>query len=345
MITGGIHTISKGIVFGIMLFTLNACSTVEKANDGISGAFRSLYSKTPSNVGRQPKHRMFHKDQLALKGAVKQVQYLFTRPDFTGTQVTEKVILDFNPAGYITRIQGQPTKSQDNGYLKYWELPANTEIIYNKNNALEAIRSIGKSNQYNYKGGPEEYNEKTGNLKSFVLEHTESNDRKYRTLDYMIYADDRYMVLSRDNRKPEETVARIYQFDVKHRLHKVYLHENNYPLDKKPSLAMSDPLKYRFNVEKQIDYDNQGRINHVMSSKRKGALISEDRISYDLRTGLPKRATNINGTGAQQSRTRYKDYILDDKGNWTERRVTTSYRRGDKEGVDLRVIEYYEPKK
>lgn len=341
---GGMNQVLRtGLICGLIAVT-SACSTMDKVNDGISSKFRGLYSKAPSEVGRQPTHLMFHKDHLALKGPIKKVTYQFTRPDFTGTQVTEKTTLEFNTAGFITRITGKATALKENGFLQYWDLPANAEIIYNKKNALISARSAEKNKKYSFKGGAEEYAEDTGNLKSWVLEHTVKDRKKYRTLDYMIYAGDRYMVLSRDNRKPEENIARVYVFDQLNRLRKVYLHENSYPLDKKPSVAMRDPLKYRFNVEKEINYDKKGRINHVMASKRKGAVITEDRISYDLRTGLPKRATKLNGTGAQQARTRYKDYKVDDIGNWTERRVTTSYRRGDKEGVDLRNITYFTEK-
>ena len=93
------------------------------------------------------------------------------------------------------------------------------------------MASAKKSHQYSYKGGPESYSEKTGNLRTVALNHTLNSDQKYRTLDYMIYQGNRYMVLSKDNRKREKTVARIYEYK-NDRLHKVYLHENDYPLDK-----------------------------------------------------------------------------------------------------------------
>ena len=82
-----------------------------------------------------------------------------------------------------------------------------------------------------------------------------------------------------------------------------------------------------------------------MTSKRKGALISEDRISYHINTDDPKRVTNINGTGSQQYKIKYKDYEKDQSGNWITRKVITTYRRGDKEGSDTRKIEYFEPEK
>ena len=323
---------------------LLGCSTMSNINNSISDKFRGFYSNKPDTIGKQPTHLMPHKDQLFLKGPVKSASYFFTRPDFTGTQVTNEVHLDFNRDGYVTKITGSPKALKENGFLKYWELPPNTELIYDKNNAIDQIRTAESSHQYEYKGGPEEYGEKTGNLKSLVFEHIDNNDQKYRTLDYMIYGGNRYMVLSVDNRERDETVARIYEYQ-NGRLHKVYLHENNYPLDKKPSLALQDPLKYRFTLVKQIDYDLKGRIHHTMTSKRQGALITEDRISYNLKSDLPKRLTNINGTGAQQYRIRYKDYETDQNENWINRKVTTSYRRGNREGNDIRKIEYFELEK
>lgn len=328
----------KSIGLVIVLLTLSGCSTMR---DGISSKFRNFYTNKPEVVGQQPLHLMPHKKQLFLNGPVKKVSYLITRPDFSGTQVTDEVHIEFNRSGFITQITGNAEALETNGFLKYWNLPANTKIVYDDNNVMERISSAHNSHQYEYKGGPEEFNAKTGDLRSVVFNHVLNTEQKYRTLDYMIYSNNRYMVLSKDNRKREDTVARIYEFE-NDRLSKVYFHENDYPLDKKPSLALQDPLKYRFTLEKKIDYDIQGRINHVMTSQRKGALISEDRISYHINSNNPKRVTNINGTGAQQYRIKYSDYEQDQSENWVSRKVITTYRRGDKEGADIRKIEYFE---
>lgn len=340
MHTGGTLLKRAGIL--LIPALLSACSTMSSINESIGSTFRNFYTDKPDVVGRQPTHMMPNKDQLFLKGPVKSASYYFTRPDFTGTQVTNEVHLEFNRAGYITRITGSEKALTDNGFLKYWNLPANTKIIYDKNNALEFMGSAEDSHRYEYKGGPEQYSEKTGDLRSVILEHIDNSEQKYRTLDYIIYGSNRYMTLSVDNRKRDETVARIYEYK-NGRLHKIYLHENNYPLDKKPSLALQDPLKYRFTLVQQIDYDLKGRINHTMTSKRQGALITEDRISYNIKSDLPKRVTNINGTGAQQYRIKYSDYEKDQNENWISRKVVTTYRRGDKEGNDIRKIEYFEP--
>ena len=333
---------SLGLV--TILLALSGCSSMSSINESISRTFKNFYTNKPDVVGRQPTHLMPHKKQLFLNGPVKKVSYFITRPDFSGTQITDELQIEFNQAGFITQITGNKKALGSNGFLKYWNLPANTKIKYDKNNVLEKISSAKSSHQYEYEGGPEEYSEKTGNMRSVVLSHVQNSEQKYRTLDYMVYAGNRYMVLSRDNRKREKTAARIYEYK-NDRLHKVYLHENDYPLDKKPSEALQNPLKYRFSLEKQIDYDLQGRINHVMSSQRKGALISEDRISYYINSKNPKRLTNVNGTGSQQYRIKYSDYEQDQNENWVSRRVITTYRRGDKEGSDKRVIEYYKAPK
>jgi hypothetical protein len=331
----------KSLGLAAVLLTLGGCSTMSNINDNISSTFRNMYSNKPEVVGRQPLHLMPHKKQLFLHGPVKTVSYFITRPDFSGTQITDEVHIEFNREGYMTQITGNKKALRTNDFLKYWNLPANTKIEYDENNVLDKIASAKGSHQYEYKGGPEEYSEKTGNMRSVILNHVLNSEQKYRTLDYIIYSGNRYMVLSKDNRKREQTVARIYEFE-NDRLHKVYFHENDYPLDKKPSQALQDPLKYRFTLEKQINYDLQGRIHHVMSSQRKGALISEDRISYHINSKNPKRVTNVNGTGSQQYRIRYSDYEQDQNENWVSRKVVTTYRRGDKEGSDTRKIKYFE---
>ena len=341
MRSGGTH-MKKLVGLLLPIIALTGCSAMGGLGDKVSKTFKNFNSNRPEVVGRQPTHLMPHKDQLFLNGPVKSISYLVTRPDFTGTQVTTETHIEFNRSGYITKITGSEDSLKDDGFLKYWDLPANTKITYDEGNILEKLESAESSHQYEYTGGPEEYSEKTGNLRSVVLTHTLNSEQKYRTLDYMIYAGNRYMVLSKDNRKREDTVARIYEYK-NGRLHKVYLHENNYPLDKKPSDALSDPLKYRFTLVKQIDYDHKGRINHTMVSKRQGAFITEDRISYHIKSNNPKRVTNINGTGAQQYRIKYTDYETDQNDNWVTRKVTTTYRRGDKEGSDTRKIEYFEP--
>lgn len=332
---------SKSLGLAAILLLLGGCTTISNINDNISSKFKNFYTNKPDVVGRQPTHLMPHKKQLFLNGPVKRVSYFITRPDFSGTQITDELHIEFNQAGFITQITGNKKALAINGFLKYWSLPANTQIEYDKNNVLEKISSAKSSHQYEYEGGPEEYSEKTGNMRSVILTHVQNSKQKYRTLDYMIYAGNRYMVLSKDNRQREKTVARIYEYE-NDRLHKVYFHENDYPLDKKPSEALQEPLKYRFTLEKQIDYDLQGRINHVMSSQRKGALISEDRISYHINSKNPKRLTNVDGTGSQQYRIKYSDYEQDQSENWISRKVITTYRRGDKEGSDKRTIEYFE---
>ncbi len=343
MHTGGLSIIKlTGLLIPLALFS-SGCSTMSNMNASIAGKFRNFYTNKPEVVGRQPAHLMPHKDALLLNGPVQSVSYFMTRPDFTGTQVTDEVHLEFNRAGYITKITGNNAKAlKRNGFLKYADLPANTLISYDKDNNLERIESAEKSYRYEYSGGPEQYSEESGDLRSVVLTHVKNREQNYRTLDYMIYGDQRYMVLGKDNRKRDNTSAHIYEYDSKGRLHKVYRHKNNYPLDKTPSQSLSDPLRYRFELIKQIDYDNKGRINHVMTSERDGALISEDRISYQINRNLPRRLTNINGTGAQQYRIKYSDYELDKHDNWISRKVITTYRRGDKQGSDTRKITYFQ---
>lgn len=306
---------------------------------------RNAYLQRPEEVGRQPTHLMPHKDQLYLKGPVKRVTYYVTRPDFTGSQSTSEAIISFNKNGYVTEITGDERLLKTYDLLQHWDLPANTRISYYRDTVLDTMETANPSHQYEYKAEPLEYSEKTGNLKSFVFKHTRNRDtsseKKYRTLNYMIYAHDRYMVLEVDNRKREETQASIYEFQGP-RLHKVYVHENDYPLDKAPAEALGSPLNYRFSIARQIDYDHQGRVSRVLNTKDKGLYQTEERYSYFINSDFPKRVTNTTGQGAQQFQVSYSAYEKDAYDNWTSREVVSTYRRGDKEGNDKRVIEYYE---
>ena len=336
-------TLTKAIGLGFVVLSLSACSTISSFNESVSSSVKGLYSNKPEVIGNQPLHLMPHKDQLAISGPVKKVSYFFTRPDFTGSQETEQVHLEFNESGYITRVTGSPKALETGDFIKYWDLPENTALHYDKNDLLDKIENAEDEYRHTFVGKPERYNEKNGDLKSFVFTHTQNEEKKYRTLDHMIYAGSRYMVLSKDNRKREKTKAKIYEYK-DGRLHKVYVHEEDYPLSKKPSASLRDPTRNDFRLEKEINHDLKGRVYRVMTSMRKGALVSEDRISYEINSNLPKQIINIDGKGAQQYRTRFNAYETDEHGNWISRKVITSYRRGDKEGSDRREIEYYKIK-
>ena len=341
--TNSITLAKKSLSLAALLLTLVGCSTIGQINDNIFNKFRSFYTNKPELSSRQPKHLMPHKKQLFLKGPVKKITYSITRPDFSNIQTTNKVHITFNRAGFITEITGDSKVLRINDLLKYWNLPPNTKIEYDKNNVLKKISNAKKNHLYEYEGGPETFNKKTGNMRSVILNHIVNSERKYRTLDYMIYAGNRYMVLSKDNRKREKTVARIYEF-TKDRLHKLYIHEDDYPLDKNPILALQDPLEHNFILKKLISYDLQDRINYVMTSQQKGARTSEEHISYHINSKNPKYLTNINGLGLQQYRIQYSDYKPDPHNNWVSRKVVISDQGNNKEGNDIRKIKYFKSK-
>ncbi|MGM0564175.1 MAG: hypothetical protein ACQES2_07580 [Pseudomonadota bacterium] len=322
----------SAVVIAVAALLLSGCSTV-----------RNFYLDRPGEVARQPDHMMPHKDQLNLKGPVKFVTYLVNRRDFTGQEVTDELTLSFNQKGYITEIRGEERLLKKYGQVRHWNLPPNTRIRYQDDDVLDKISDGGENPRYSFVGEPHHYGKNSNNLKGFYIDHVRdggtSAEKKYRTLEYMVYAGPRYMALKRNNQEPDQTEARIFEFDREDRLVKVYSYEGNYPVDLDPYEAMSNPLDNRFIIEKEYDYDFKGRLVRVADAKNLGRYKTEWRYNYILNTDFPGMVASFNDEGQPLNSTNYSNYSKDQHENWVER--TAAVKNGT-ETTEKRVITYFE---